>query len=66
MGNREGYVSQRVLKALSKPVPSAFQLDYFLKELTVEHGVTWDPDPPPREFMWVAPLLSIHASINKV
>ncbi|KAF9532289.1 regulator of Vps4 activity in the MVB pathway-domain-containing protein [Crepidotus variabilis] len=51
IGNREGYVSQRVLKALSKPVPTAFQLDYFLKELTNEHGMTWNPNPPPREFI---------------
>ena len=53
MEKRNSYVSQRVLKAMSLPIPSAYHLDHTLREITENHGILWFPDPPPRDFMFV-------------
>jgi hypothetical protein len=53
MNNRDGYVSQRVLQAMSLPVPSAYHLDYVLRDICKSYGISWSPDPPPRDFAFV-------------
>lgn len=45
-GNRDKHVSQRALKAISPPIPSAAQLDAYMKDIAQSHGVNWNPDPP--------------------
>jgi hypothetical protein len=53
MNNRDGYVSQRVLQGMSLPVPSAYHLDYVLHDICKNLGISWSPDPPPRDFVFV-------------
>ena len=53
MNNRDGYVSKRVLQAMSLPVPSAYHLDCVLRDICKNYGISWSPDPPPRDFMFV-------------
>ncbi|KAK7467040.1 hypothetical protein VKT23_004102 [Stygiomarasmius scandens] len=43
--NRDGYVSPRVLKALSVTTPTAAQLDAYLSQIAKAYGVTWVPEP---------------------
>jgi len=51
IGNRDHHVPKRVLKALSLPVPSAYQLDALLYDIAKNYSVPWAPDPP-RQFMY--------------
>ncbi|KAH9952151.1 regulator of Vps4 activity in the MVB pathway-domain-containing protein [Amylocystis lapponica] len=48
-GNRDEYVSLRVLRALSAPPPSASRLDQYLYNIARANGVNWVPDLPPHE-----------------
>ncbi len=45
-GNRDSHVSQRALRAISPPIPSAAQLDAYMKDIAQSHNVVWIPDPP--------------------
>ncbi|CAA7271804.1 unnamed protein product [Cyclocybe aegerita] len=45
MGNLDQHVSRRVLKALSTPIPSVFQLDGFLYNIANSYRVAWTPEP---------------------
>jgi vacuolar protein sorting-associated protein IST1 len=53
MNNRDGHVPRRVLQAMSLPVPSAYHLDYVLRDICKDYGISWSPDPPPRDFVFV-------------
>src|SRR5580765_2140576 len=71
MNNRDGYVSQRVLHSMSLPVPSAYHLDYVLRDISKDYGISWSPDPPPRDFMSVLDplyfdMLSYSLSVNSL
>jgi len=44
-GNRNHHVSPRVLKCVSTPVPSAPQLDAYLRHIADEYSVVWTPQP---------------------
>ncbi|KAL6305401.1 regulator of Vps4 activity in the MVB pathway-domain-containing protein [Sparassis latifolia] len=48
-GNRDHYVSSRVLRALSAPPPSAARLDQYLFNIARAHSVHWMPDIQPHE-----------------
>ncbi|KAH9484248.1 TBC domain-containing protein [Psilocybe cubensis] len=50
-GNRDHHVSKRVLKAISAPIPSAFQLDGYLEEIAMAYGVSWNPEPAPQNII---------------
>lgn len=61
MNNRDGYVPKRVLQAMSLPVPSGYHLDYVLRDICKNYGISWSPDPPPRDFMLVPSICYSHA-----
>ncbi|KAF8969987.1 regulator of Vps4 activity in the MVB pathway-domain-containing protein [Flammula alnicola] len=46
IGNKDQQVSERVFKAISIPVPSAFQLDSYMHDIAQSYGVSWTPVPP--------------------
>lgn len=43
--NKDSYVSPRVLRATSKPTPSAAQLDAYLERIARSYGVSWTAGP---------------------
>ncbi|KAF8894569.1 regulator of Vps4 activity in the MVB pathway-domain-containing protein [Infundibulicybe gibba] len=44
-GNRDNHVSQRVVRALSAPTPSAANIDNYLQSIAENYGVKWSPEP---------------------
>ncbi|KAL1745655.1 regulator of Vps4 activity in the MVB pathway-domain-containing protein [Schizophyllum fasciatum] len=48
IGNRDGYVSDKIINALSAPPPSAANLDAYLVRVARAYGVDWLP-PPQRQ-----------------
>ncbi|KAJ3474489.1 hypothetical protein NLI96_g12430 [Meripilus lineatus] len=49
IGNRDNYVSPRVIRGLSTTPPSAAWLDHYLFGIAKAHGVKWMPDLQPHE-----------------
>jgi len=43
-GNRDHHVPSRVLEHILTPVPSASQLDSYLRQIADGYGVAWSPD----------------------
>jgi vacuolar protein sorting-associated protein IST1 len=62
-GNRNHHVSSRVLKCILTPVPSASQLDAYLRHIADGYGVTWTPEPSRQDLFvfhfYILPLLMI-------
>jgi vacuolar protein sorting-associated protein IST1 len=43
-GNRDHHVPSRVLERILAPVPSASQLDAYLRHIADGYGVAWSPE----------------------
>ncbi|TRM61879.1 regulator of Vps4 activity in the MVB pathway-domain-containing protein [Schizophyllum amplum] len=57
IGNRDGYVSDKVINALSAPPPSAANLDAYLVHVARTYGVDWTPAPRRQQIL--SPLAEI-------
>jgi len=58
-GNRDHHVASRVLERISTPVPSASQLDTYLRHIANEYGVVWSPEHGRHDLfvfhLWILP-----------
>ncbi|KAF5330803.1 hypothetical protein D9619_005797 [Psilocybe cf. subviscida] len=46
VGNRDQHVSRRALKAITVPIPSAFQLDSYMLNVAESYNISWIPEAP--------------------
>ncbi|KII88623.1 hypothetical protein PLICRDRAFT_161896 [Plicaturopsis crispa FD-325 SS-3] len=51
IGNRDNYVSSRVLKALSAPPISAARLNDYISTVATSYGVKWTPELRPQDIL---------------